>query len=160
MTRTKEVLGEVQTHSPRRDAGRRPIPRALPLDSIGKIEELLAQSRALLRPLRVVKVNVQLDGLPENVAGDMEGQLNAELRACGCGIGNVSGVIGLLGYCALIFARVGGPSNWRWKHLFIGMGFVVGAAVIGKLIGRLQARIRLTRKLESLLTEIRNPRGL
>jgi hypothetical protein len=119
------------------------------------VQSFLVESRLLFHPLQVARASVQLPGLSARETSDLEVRLNVELRECGCNSGSVWGAIGILVYCALTWVFVGGPSAWRWKHLPIGIVFALAAAVVGKLFGRLRARIRLSRKLQWLLEDLR-----
>lgn len=114
-----------------------------------EIGALFQKSRNLLLPLHITKITISIDDLPA-ASKEFEVRLSDCLRECGCDSGSVAGAAGLFAYLALLPVVVGWPSAWRWRHLFIGVIFCFGAAMLGKLFGLLRARVRLVRELESL----------
>lgn len=112
---------------------------------------LLDRSRAIFQPLNVLEVRLAMEALPPPMRPILETRLNVYLKECGCAASNVAAAISILVYVFLLFLLVGNPLTWSWRHLLIGIPFILIFAIAGKLQSQFRARRKFINVLESIL---------
>lgn len=89
-------------------------------------------------PKRVV---IQDDRLDPETRRAWEQQISRRYSACGCDIGALSMLISIVGYVGWLAIR---PDAFAWNDTLSCSVVIIGAALIGKLIGLWLAQRRLT----------------
>jgi hypothetical protein len=106
--------------------------------------------------LRRHTVLLRLSGLGSHEAGKWEQRLNRETRACGCEEGALGIVVGIFLLFGYVFTHRDAFAIAPARTAIIAALFVVTSAIVGKSLGLLAARRRLTRALLELQLLLEN----
>ena len=123
-----------------------PSPRAVRLTSIKDAEELLSDAYRTLMPAPRT-IEVLLPGVEANDRCRVERRLNLWANACGCQAGS------LFALAAIVWQAAG---DWSLASLSPGsvlnaVGWIFGAALLGKLAGFAAARLLFVLELRRLV---------
>ncbi len=103
----------------------------------------------------VREVRIGLPG-PTGEILRLEKAINRSLRACGCELGAVFAVLGMVG---VVLGAIASPRQFDWnsaRTLLWVTGGVAGLALVGKAIGLAVARRRLKRAVDEVAAGARD----
>ncbi len=115
-------------------------------------QELAALPQRLTLRQGQVRLTLALPGLGEPDRSLAEVRLSALLTACGCSEGALALIAALPPAVWLAFLSHGSPAGWQGWALFFGV--LVVASVLGKILGLMIARRRLTAEIACLLARL------
>jgi len=118
---------------------------SLPIRSLAELETF-----ALRRRTKNVKIDLQVPGLAIGERSYWTMRLNQYRRACGCEVGSVACVLALVGFILFVLLHNGPNTLGLLSCLFLGFGIVIAAGVLGKALGLLYARYRLSATLSAI----------
>ncbi len=113
----------------------------LSVRSASELDAVLQARPGLRRPRG--RVALEIPALGEAERGRWERLINRHYRACGCEAGAAMTVLSVVAYGVYLFLGGGLSARGPLKVVALGIAVVLAAAVIGKGLGLLYARLRL-----------------
>ncbi len=97
---------------------------------------------------------MHLVGITPDEAALLGTRLNLHAANCGCEAGSVVSSLVVVGYAGYLGLARGWPTNWGVRDLLVGVAVLLAAALVGKALGILLARVHLVHELERLLERL------
>jgi hypothetical protein len=102
------------------------------------------------------RIVLQLPSLTADETVGWQEILNANYSHCGCSTGQVFVLALFIPYLLSILVRFTCSMGWPWKwEVAVGLGVLLGSAVLGKTVGLELARRRLLKSINDLMNIIK-----